>query len=56
MTEVAAKRLVSAGSVVARSGGEACTAEPFDALYASYRPLLRKIAIRKFGVRAGDGF
>ena len=26
----------------------------FDALYAAYRPLLRKIAIRKFGVAVSD--
>lgn len=54
MTEVAAERLARAGSAVARSDGEGCAAEPFDAVYASYRPLLRKIAIRKFGVPAAD--
>lgn len=54
MTEVAAERLMSAGRMVARSEGEVSAAEPFDALYASYRPLLRKIAIRKFGIPAAD--
>lgn len=54
MTEVAAERLMSAGSIVARAEEDVSAAEPFDALNASYWPLLRKIAIRKFGIPAAD--
>lgn len=56
MTGLAAERLASAGSVSAHSAGEVFdgAAHPFDALYTSYRVLLRKIAIRKFGIPAHD--
>lgn len=54
MTEPAAERLARAGSTAAPREDGACAAEPFDALYASHRPLLRKIAIRKFDVPAAD--
>ncbi len=54
MTEPAAERLARAASTVARPEDEVCAAEPFDALYTSYRPLLRKIAIRKFDIPAAD--
>jgi RNA polymerase sigma factor (sigma-70 family) len=54
MTEPAAERLARAGSTAAHPADEVCAADPFDALYARYRPLLRKIAIRKFDVPAAD--
>jgi RNA polymerase sigma factor (sigma-70 family) len=44
MTGTAAERLASVASTI----------EPFDAFYATYRLLLRKIAIRKFEIPAGD--
>lgn len=60
MTPTATEGNANDGSVLARtvlvSDGDGCTAAatPFDALYATYRPLLRKIAIRKFGIPADD--
>ncbi|HET8797869.1 MAG TPA: sigma-70 family RNA polymerase sigma factor [Thermoanaerobaculia bacterium] len=57
MTEIAAERLASAGRLLARHHGARdgeSAAEPFDAVYAAYRPLLRRIAIRKFGIPFGD--
>lgn len=57
MTTLPAERLLSAGRIAA----EACFGETedealarFDALYAAYRPFLRKIAIGKFGIPPDD--
>ncbi len=52
----AGERLIRAGSVLVSSGEGPSppAADRFDALYAGYRPLLRKIAIRKFGIPADD--
>jgi RNA polymerase sigma factor (sigma-70 family) len=59
MASLAADRLADAGSVavaalVNRGAESDAAALRFDALYAAYRPLLRKIAIRKFGVAVSD--
>jgi RNA polymerase sigma factor (sigma-70 family) len=59
MGSLASDRLAGAGSmaVAARFGHEGERDDAvvrFDALYAVYRPLLRKIAIRKFGVAVSD--
>lgn len=46
---------VTAAAAVARGVSAADPAvQRFDALYATYRPLLRKIAMRKFGIPPGD--
>jgi len=45
----------SAAAALMNRGAESdAAALRFDALYAAYRPLLRKIAIRKFGVALSD--
>lgn len=59
MGSLASDRLADAGSVAVEAlvnCGADCNAAAlrFDALYAAYRPLLRKIAIRKFGVAVSD--
>lgn len=58
MGSLASDRLADAGSLaVALAHHDAdsdAAALRFDALYAAYRPLLRKIAIRKFGVAVSD--
>lgn len=57
MSELPYERLTSAGSlamgaVLSQAGDDA--AGRFDALYATYQPLLRRIAMRKFGIPAAD--
>jgi RNA polymerase sigma factor (sigma-70 family) len=56
MAALAVERLASAGSIVARPTEGVCasTVEPFDTFYASYRVLLRKMAIRKFAIPVSD--
>jgi RNA polymerase sigma factor (sigma-70 family) len=57
MNDLAYERLTAAGNiavgaVLSQAGDDAATR--FDALYATYQPLLRRIAIRKFGIPAAD--
>jgi RNA polymerase sigma factor (sigma-70 family) len=57
MTGLAYERLTSAGSAALGVAPlDVCEdiASRFDALYAAYQPLLRKIAIRKFGIPTAD--
>jgi RNA polymerase sigma factor (sigma-70 family) len=59
MGSLASERLADAGSMAVAAllhgtGERDAAALRFDALYAAYRPLLRKIAIRKFGVAVSD--
>ena len=58
MTGLAHERLTSAGNAAVRARPVgACddkAASRFDALYATYQPLLRRIAIRKFGIPLSD--
>jgi RNA polymerase sigma factor (sigma-70 family) len=56
MARIAAERLASAASIATRPVDDvfASPAQPFDALYATHRLLLRKIAIRKFGIPISD--
>lgn len=59
MGSLASDRLANAGNMAVAAlvhQGADCddAALRFDALYAAYRPLLRKIAIRKFGVAVSD--
>ncbi len=58
MGSLASDRLADAGSVAValahRDAESDAAALRFDALYAAYRPLLRKIAIRKFGIAVSD--
>jgi len=57
MTALATDRLIHAGRVAAghrTADNREDAGARFDALYASYAPLLRKIAMRKFGIPAGD--
>jgi RNA polymerase sigma factor (sigma-70 family) len=60
MGSLASDRLAGASSMAVSAGrfsheGERAEAViRFDALYAVYRPLLRKIAIRKFGIAVSD--
>jgi RNA polymerase sigma factor (sigma-70 family) len=59
MPSLASERLAAAGNgavaALANRGADSdAAALRFDALYAAYRPLLRKIAIRKFGVGLSD--
>jgi RNA polymerase sigma factor (sigma-70 family) len=59
MSTLASDRLADAGNLavaalVHRGVDRDAAALRFDALYVAYRPLLRKIAIRKFGVGVSD--
>lgn len=59
MGSLPSERLADAGSVAVAAlvnRGTDCDAAAlrFDALYVAYRPLLRKIAIRKFGIAVSD--
>ena len=58
MSALAHDRLTNAGNAVLRARSvnecEGDAATRFDELYATYQPLLRRIAIRKFGIPLSD--
>jgi DNA-directed RNA polymerase specialized sigma24 family protein len=47
-------RTAGANAVLARGGAEGAAPTDFESIYASYAPLLRRIAVFKFGVPRAD--